>query len=247
MNEFRPQTEVTNADRTINEFSTYQGALGQAGVTADQQGPRSTAYLANPGDFLALTPGPQGFPEMYVGCGWNIQRAKAPGFLGSLLGLVTARKVDIDLGCLYQLESGETGALQALGRDHGSYKTAPYIMLSHDDRTGARAGDDEFLRINGAHWSTFKRVLIYAYVYTGASTWADVAPDVTLKITGHPDLHVRPNMGGPDLAVCAIALIEQIRGGLKLTNLTQYFPGQAEMDRAFGFGIRWRDGTKGPL
>jgi tellurite resistance protein TerA len=246
MTDLRPQSEVTQADRTLNEFSSYQGVLGQAGITADPLATRSAAHLGNPGDQIALSPGPSGFPEIYVGCSWHQRPNPHPTWLDRLWKR-PAPHVDLDLGCLYELQDGTTGALQALGANHGSFAKAPYIVLSHDDRTGARAGDDEFMRVNGAFWTQFRRVLIYAYIYDGAANWAAVKPDLMVRVAGQPDVHLQLRLTRGNASVCALGLIEQIRGGLKLTNLTQYFQGQAEMDRAFGFGIQWQDGTKGPV
>jgi tellurite resistance protein TerA len=163
-----------------------------------------------------------------------------------LLGFNRHTQIDIDLGCLYELNDGTRGALQALGRDNGSFESSPYIWLSHDERTGRAEGDDEFMRVNGAAWTNFKRLMIYAYIYQGAPDWSSARPDVALRVPGQAPLHVTPSTRRGKLPVCAIALIEQMRGGIKLTNLTEYFPGQAEMDRAYGFGINWRDGLKGP-
>ena len=55
---------------------------------------------------------------------------------------------------------------------------------------------------------------------------------------------VVPDVHKDELAVCAITMIENVRNGIKLTNHTEYFPGHAEMDRAFGFGLEWDEGKK---
>ncbi len=239
------QDSLSQADRTVNEFSGVDGALGQAGVhdTAPMLAIPDDRLLGRPGDTIVLSPTPVGFADIYVGCGWNVSKIPMPGLLGAV-GLKRTRKIDLDLGCLYNLNDGTRGGLQALGVDNGSMTHPPYIWLSHDERTGVRDGDDEFLKINGQKWPEFQRVLIYAYIYSGAADWAGVAPDVTIQIPGQGLVHVTPTIKREGLAVCAIAMMEQIRGGIKITNLTEYFPGQAEMDRAYGFGIQWTDGVK---
>jgi tellurite resistance protein TerA len=243
-NEINPQDGLSQADQTQNEFSRYQGAIGQAGERVFEA-VRSTSYLGNPGDTIALTPGPDGFGKFYIGCAWNLQTKPITGFWQKLLhGPATTTKVDIDLGCLYELQDGTRGALQALGAENGALDRAPYIWLSHDERTGLAAGDDEHLIINGQAWTKFNRVLIYAYIYEGAPDWSDVRPSVTLRIPGQPQANITPQMSRSRLGVCALALIEHIRGGLKLTNLTEYFPGQPDMDRAYSFGVHWDDGAK---
>lgn len=47
-----------------------------------------------------------------------------------------------------------------------------------------------------------------------------------------------------ELNVCVIAGLENVRNGIKLSHYTEYYPGHAEMDRAFGYGLQWDDGEK---
>jgi len=39
-------------------------------------------------------------------------------------------------------------------------------------------------------------------------------------------------------------MIENLDGGVRLTNHSEYFSSQPAMDRAFGFGLAWEDGQK---
>lgn len=238
------QDALSEADRTRNRFSTYQGALGEAGYREINTSMKETDFLGTPGEAIALTPGPNGFGEIYVGCAWNLRQDQDRSFFGKLFKRTKNIKVDIDLGCLYELQNGTKGALQALGREDGHFESAPFIRLSHDERTGASPGDDEFMRINGTEWRHLKRVILYAYIYEGAPDWSRVRPEIGVKIAGHNNMSVKPKAHLQNMAVIAIALIENIRDGFKMTNLTEYFPGQAEMDRAYGFGLQWDDGLK---
>ena len=156
----------------------------------------------------------------------------------------THQGVDLDIGCLYELEDGTRGAIQAFGEKFGDYKNSPYIALSGDERTGDAEGEDEYILVNGAHWNKFKRLLIYIYIYKGATNWAQLNPHVVIDIPGENDLVVTLGVHNDALALCAVGGLEQVRGGVKLTNYTEYFPGHAEMDRAFGFGLPWDDGKK---
>lgn len=253
MNPIMPENDISqdglvDADRNRNTFSPYRGALGAAGQReAEEPGDTQTAILGNPGDTLALTPGLNGFGEMYVGCAWNIAEISTRPFWQRLFGRNDpAGAIDLDLGCLYELHNGAKGGLQALGTGNGAFDQPPYISLSHDERTGRAEGDDEFVRINGAQWPSIRRVLIYAYIYEGAADWSRVRPQIALRIAEQPTLNLQPRLRNANLAVCALALIENVRNGLKLTNLSEYFPGQAEMDRAYGFGLRWDEGSKNP-
>ena len=48
--------------------------------------------------------------------------------------------IDLDLGCLYELNDGRKGAVQALGNAFGSLTNPPFISLDGDDRTGDSVG-----------------------------------------------------------------------------------------------------------
>jgi tellurite resistance protein TerA len=51
--------------------------------------------------------------------------------------------------------------------------------------------------------------------------------------------------------MCAIAMIDNQNGKLQVTKLVEYFQQEGRtsahelMDRRFGFGMRWKTGTKG--
>jgi tellurite resistance protein TerA len=65
-----------------------------------------------------------------------------------------------------------------------------------------------------------------------------------VQVPGEPDMTIVPAAHDGKLAVCAVASLENVRDGIKMTNHTEYFAGHAEMDRAFGYGILWHDGRK---
>ena len=98
--------------------------------------------------------------------------------------------------------------------------------------------------MNGAHWDKVKRILVYIYIYDGVSNWAGLSPKILVDVPGDDDLVLTLGAHNDALSLCAVGGLEQVRGGIKLTNYTEYFPGHAEMDRAFGFGIDWADGKK---
>jgi tellurite resistance protein TerA len=139
---------------------------------------------------------------------------------------------------------GTRGAIQAFGEKFGDFDNPPYMKLSGDERTGDAKGHDEYIVVNGAHWDKIKRILVYFYIYDGARKWAEISPHIVLDVPGEDDLVVTLSKHNDALAVCAVGGLESIRGGIKLTNYTEYFPGHAEMDRAFGFGLEWDDGVK---
>jgi len=235
---------LIGATRSRASFSGHGGAKGAAGRRERSFDPENCEYLRVPGQSLAVSPGKEGFESMMIGAEWEEKIEEASGFIGKALGLKKERHIDLDLGCFYEMADGTRGVVQAFGKKHGSFKTPPYIELSEDERTGKREGYDEYIMINGVHWGEIKRMVVYLYIYEGAPSWAAINPKVILDVPGEDDLIVTLGVHDKSLPICAVGGLENLRGGIKLTNYTEYFPGHEEMDRAFGFGLDWSDGVK---
>lgn len=149
----------------------------------------------------------------------------------------------MDLGCLLEHQNGVKTVIQALGNGFGSFDSAPWVQLLGDDRTGA-ASDGENMRINGAHWSNFKRILLFAFIYEGIPNWAAADAVVTLKSPGQPELVVKLDSPGSRQGMCAIAILENDGGRIKITKLADYYVSHKELDQAHQFGFRWTVGSK---
>lgn len=174
--------------------------------------------------------------EISVNLNWH-QGAKR-GFLGK------AKAIDLDLGCLYELEDGSKGVVQALGNAFGSLDRPPYIALDGDDRTGSSEGG-ETMRINGAQVAKIKRVLVFTYIYEGAANWKEADGVVTIKCPGSNDIIVRMDEYGSKDRMCAIAMMENYMGQtLSVEKLVQFFTDHTVMDRAFGWNMNWVPGRK---
>ncbi|HUM95269.1 MAG TPA: TerD family protein [Candidatus Competibacter sp.] len=183
----------------------------------------------------------QGFGEIVVNLNWHQDSGGGgKGFFGRLTG---ARKIDLDLGCLFKLRDGRGGAIQALGDTFGNLHQPPYIQLMGDDRSGSSA-QGEFLHINGQHWNELDRVVLFAMIYEGAPNWAETDAVVTLQAPGQPTLEIRLDSHQNNQRMCALALLENQGGNLKVTKLVEYFQDHRYMDQAYGFGLRWVAGSK---
>jgi tellurite resistance protein TerA len=233
---------ISDATRSRAKFSEHGDSKGAAGykeagslVDAD--------FLDESGQTVSISAPEGGFPNISIGLEWDQMEVEE----SKVFGLVKSKKlidVDLDLGCLYELEDGRRGALQPFGDSYGNLDDHPYIMLSGDEREGDEEGDDEHMLVNGKNWDRIKRILIYVYIYEGAPHWASIKPKIHVRIPGETPMVVTLTTYRSELPICALAGIENIRGGLRLKNYTEYFPGHAEMDRAFGFGLHWSDGAK---
>ena len=151
--------------------------------------------------------------------------------------------MDLDLGCLFRLRDGRAGAVQALGDSFGSLQEPPYVQLMGDDRTGAST-EGEFLHINGRQWNQLDRVLVFAFIYEGAPNWAETDAVVTLQTPDQPTLEIRIDSHHREHRMCALALLENQGGNIKVTKLAEYFRDHRLMDQAYGFGLRWVAGSK---
>ncbi len=236
------QSALLDAERDRARKSTH-GGLGAGGYVQDSAG--SSGFLAHPGEIAVIDVPAGGLPNFEIAVAWDNVAAQAEhNLLKKLVKKSTHAGIDLDLGCLYKLKNAARGGLQAFGNVHGSLETEPYIALSADERTGDREGPDETIWLNGAHWSDMEQVLIYVYIYDGAKNWASVRPQVQVRVPGLPPVVVTLATSRNELPVCAVASIDNVRGGIKLTSHLEYFPGHAEMDRAFGFGLEWESGSK---
>lgn len=155
-----------------------------------------------------------------------------------------AKPIDLDLGCLYELQDGRKGAVQALGNAFGNLQDPPYVSLDGDDRTGESEGGEN-LRVNGNKVSLIKRLLIYTFIYEGAANWREANGVVTLRYPGSEDLIVRMDEYSSTQTMCAIALLENVNGdSFSVEKQVKYFQGHRYMDEAYHWGLKWVAGRK---
>lgn len=197
----------------------------------------SKISLTKRGDVINLQKGAGSLGEIVVNLNWN-QKKASTGFFGRSSG------VDLDVGCLYELKNGMKGSVQALGNSFGDLSRAPYVSLDGDDRTGSiQTGEN--LRINGNKVSEIKRIVIYAYIYEGATNWAEAAGVVTISQAGGPEIEVRMDEHNNRKGMCAIAMVENVNDQtFSIQRLVQYFSGHKDLDEAFNWGLRWVQGSK---
>ncbi|MGQ9659659.1 MAG: TerD family protein [Thermochromatium sp.] len=201
----------------------------------------SKITLEKRGQSVSLQKQPQtAYGEILINLRWRPVSGSKKGVWGGIMGF---GRTDLDLGCLYELINGHKSAVQALGNTFGNYQGPPYIALDADDRTGSSA-EGENLRINGRHWDEIRRVLVYAFIYEGAPNWAEAEALITLKTPGQPEIEVRLDSHRNDLPMCAIALLENQGGAVKITKLVEYYRGHLDMDRAYQWGLEWVRGSK---
>ena len=174
--------------------------------------------------------------EILVNLNWKTVIEKK-GFLGML----SKENIDLDLGCMYRLKSGRQGVIQALGNSFGSTISEPYIALDKDDRTG-QSTDGENLRFSKPELLDF--AVIFAFIYEGAPNWGAANGIVTVQQEESPDIVI--NLNDPDNGkiMCGLVTAENKGGSLVITKHEKYYHGHEYLDKAFGFGFNWVEGSK---
>ena len=197
--------------------------------------------LTKKGQAINLEKKSEALGEIVVNLNWNQQQQKS-GFLSGLLS--KNKGIDLDLGCLYELTNGKKGCIQALGNAFGSLDAMPYIQLDGDDRTGAVSGGEN-LRINGNQVAQIKRLVVYTFIYEGVANWAQADAVVTLTYPNGQDIVVRLDETRSNSGMCAIASLENVNNEtFRVERLVEYFEGHVQLDKAYGWGMQWRKGSK---
>jgi tellurite resistance protein TerA len=192
-----------------------------------------TLTKSNPGISLAKNAGASG--QMRINLNWN------QGHSGGLFKKSAA--IDLDLGCLYELQDGRKGVVQALGNSFGSLTSAPYIQLDGDDRSGTATGGEN-LTVNLDHLGEIKRVIVFAFIYEGVPAWDKADGVVTLYPQGGEQIEVRLDESS-GTRMCAVALLTNDNGSLGIRREVRYIQGgQRELDVAYGWGMNWQAGHK---
>jgi tellurite resistance protein TerA len=170
-----------------------------------------------------------------VNLNWNSRPAGGRG------GFFRRREpaVDLDLGCLYEFAAGQRGVVQALGHRRGDFERPPYIRLDQDDRSGSAIGENLFINLD--HSDELSRVLVFVFAYQGAFDGANA------KVTFHPavgnPLEVKLENPIAQAKACAVAMLLRHGPDLVLQREVRYTTGfQSELDRMYGWGMRWQDG-----
>jgi tellurite resistance protein TerA len=165
------------------------------------------------------------------------------GLFGRLTG--GGGGIDLDLACLWEFSDGSKGVVQALGNAfQAPYQGAPIIRLDGDDRSGsASAGENMFIDLSRVN--EIRRILVFAFIYEGVPNWASADGVVTLYPAQGPEIEVRLDEADTGSPTCVIALLENKGGELTVRREVRYIRGgQADVDRAYGWGMNWTPGRK---
>jgi len=231
-------------ENQIMDLSSFQSLI----PGADSLKLASKIVLKRKGDSVQLkTKSTGGVGELLVNLNWHQSSTSTQpqgGFLSRMFSPSGNQGgIDLDVGCLFELQNGQKGAIQALGNCFGNFNQPPYILHCGDDRTGAWT-EGENMRINGEKIAEIKRILIYAFIYEGVANWSQADGVVTIKPPSGPEIIVNLDEHRDNQGMCAIALLENVGNTFNVKKVVQYFPSHPEMDQAFHWGLKWVAGHK---
>ena len=186
--------------------------------------------------------------QLRINLQWSTGAAPAPvkkGLLSRLAGVGGPRGIDLDLACLWELTNGEKGVVQALGNAfQAPYSGPPIIRLDGDDRSGAVSGGENMF-VDLTRVQEIRRILVFAFIYEGVPNWASADGVVTLYPSSGPEIEVRLDESDTSAPTCVIAMLENSGGELVVRREVRYIRGgQADVDRAYGWGMEWARGSK---
>lgn len=232
---YNPQeAAILEANRDRSQPSDIKGASGASGKIA-----RMTTLERQP---VFIDP-MAGGADIEIDLSWD-RATKGQGVFGQIKRMMGVGKVDLDLGCLYELQNGKKGCLQSFGDLFGRLDGEPFMALSGDERTGSAPGADESLIISATNWPQVKRAMVYAYIYSGLPDWASLRTEVTVRHGDDAPVSLDLTEAQGNLPICALLMIDNVNNRLSLTRRVEYFVGHPEMDRAYGFGLNWEEGEK---
>ena len=211
---------------------------------ADKLKIASKVTLKEKGDsFTIKQKAPSG--ELLINLNWDQhpQGEKKTGLFSKLMGGKSGGAVDLDLGCLFELQNQTKGAIQPLGNSFGSFDYPPYVLHLGDDRSGAWS-EGENMKVNLAQIRQIKRILVFTYIYEGVPNWTATNAVVTVKVPGQPVLEVPMGSQMDSRNFCAIAMIEFDGGEIKVTKLVSFHQGHPDCDKTYGWGLKWVAGSK---
>jgi tellurite resistance protein TerA len=199
------------------------GRISLGKLTLEKQGERAVVNLDK-----------QSGRPVHLNLNW---KSGKKGFLGFFSSGVP----DLDLGCLFRMQDGSKGVIQALGGNFGAKQNVPYIWLDKDDRSGA-AQDGENLYLERPE--LLERVMIFAFIYSGTGNFRSV--EATMTITDPQGHQIIIPLNNPDSSrtFCAVCLIESKNGQVSVTKEERYFHSHPEADHHYGFDFKWVAGSK---
>lgn len=153
------------------------------------------------------------------------------------------RSTDIHLGCLWEMSDGDRGVLQSLGDGAALAPGHGSTVLRRGPRSET---EGETVTAALAQMHRCKRLLLFAYAYSGTPDWGSLGVVLTAELPAAV-LEVRPGPAPPGAGVCALMTIHRVGRDLVVRREAAYLTGQqAAVAQAYGWDLPWADGRVVP-
>lgn len=148
------------------------------------------------------------------------------------------RPVDLHLGCLWQTDDGESGAMQSYG---GSIRLPrsgePVATLDGGD--GVRG---ESISLDLTALRRLRRLVAYVYAVCGLPDWS-LMPAVTMRLDGGGTVEMPVGAPPAGTTICAVASLHQVDGTLVVRREAEYLRGQqSNVAMAYDFEVSFASG-----
>ena len=177
---------------------------------------------------------------VHANLNWNQNVQEKKGFFTSIFG-GGSNGPDLDIGCMYEMQNGNKGVIQPLGKNFGNKSQEPFIFLDKDDTSGSESDGENMYVFKP---ELIKRVMFFALIYDGAKNFQSVGGKMIFKISNGEEITLDLNNPDSSSVFCAAALFENKNGSYFLTKEERYFKNHQPADAHYGFGFKWTTGKK---
>lgn len=155
-----------------------------------------------------------------------------------------SRSTDLHLGCLWEMNDGQSGVIQSLGGGEPAARSHGATVL----RLGPRSETEgETLTASLKQIGLLKRMVLFAYAIDGRPQWDALAPRLTADLRGGVTIDLVPGPAPTDATICALASVHRVAGTLVLRREAEYLIGQqASVALAYGWNLPWASGRTVP-
>jgi len=146
------------------------------------------------------------------------------------------RPLELTLGCLYELQDGRRGVVQAWN-GKGRFDGPPFLQLLDAEIAGLSGSQK--LRINGERWPQIKRFALFGFIPRGAPSWRASNVSLEISATDRSPVLLELDRGSEGSGMVALILIENRSQTVAIKRLAQFLPGHHELDRTLEWGLAW--------
>lgn len=165
--------------------------------------------------------------------------------------------IDLDLGCYIRLVDSRSmlidglqfanvnqGSREELSRQ-GCYTSPPFTWHHGDDRDGTNT-TGETISINPAGINEIEEITIYAFIYSGVSSWAHTDARIVIHVPGNADATFDLSHNKSHHPFCAICKLhfDNQRKLMTIEPIMQNYDGHQDCSHAMGWSFKFEAGSK---